>query len=284
MFTMSMFPSIPMMELMYHISLPMKKKSLGESQKNIRAAGNQKSRSPKRRKWTPGQNPGPRPLSRSPKGLPAAILLLGPTGSGKTPLGDSLEKHGLWGRRCVHFDFGANLRRIAASAEETAASGKAGGAFTGKEKAVIIDSLAGGVLLENENFPIAGKILATFIEERKLDPDDLLILNGLPRHAGQARDLDNLVNIEIVVELVSSAEVIRERMRLDAEGDRTGRPDDSPEAIEKKLRIYEERTLPLIAFYASRNVPLIKIRVLPATRAEEIRPRLERQKLREPQG
>ncbi|MCX7427258.1 MAG: hypothetical protein NTW96_16720 [Planctomycetia bacterium] len=41
-----------------------------------------------------------------------AMLLLGPTGSGKTPLGDLLERRGLGGRRCVHFDFGAHLRRI----------------------------------------------------------------------------------------------------------------------------------------------------------------------------
>ncbi len=45
--------------------------------------------------------------------IPKAILLLGPTGSGKTPLGQALEKKGLAGRRCVHFDFGANLREIA---------------------------------------------------------------------------------------------------------------------------------------------------------------------------
>ncbi|MGA2587772.1 MAG: nucleoside monophosphate kinase [Candidatus Aminicenantales bacterium] len=249
---------------MYHICLPMKKKSLGESQKNIKTAMDQKSRD--------------EPSARH---SPAAILLLGPTGSGKTPLGDSLEKQGLWGRRCVHFDFGSNLRRIASSFEGTAASGKQGEAFSHDEKAVIIDSLAGGVLLEDENFPIAGKILTTFIEERKLNPDDLLILNGLPRHAGQARNLDKLVDVKMVVELVSSAEVLRERMRLDAEGDRAGRPDDSPEAVEKKLRIYGERTLPLIAFYASRNVPPIKIRGLTTTRADEIRSRLERQKLRE---
>ena len=44
-----------------------------------------------------------------------AVLLLGPTGAGKSPLGDWLEARGLWGRPCHHFDFGANLRAIVAA-------------------------------------------------------------------------------------------------------------------------------------------------------------------------
>ena len=43
-----------------------------------------------------------------------AILLLGPTGSGKTPLGQVLEERGLWGHTSRHFDFGASLREIVA--------------------------------------------------------------------------------------------------------------------------------------------------------------------------
>ncbi|MGB2821725.1 MAG: hypothetical protein WBF17_12140, partial [Phycisphaerae bacterium] len=46
---------------------------------------------------------------------PRAILLIGPTGSGKTPLGELLERRGLWARRCRHFDFGRRMRRIAAA-------------------------------------------------------------------------------------------------------------------------------------------------------------------------
>ena len=45
--------------------------------------------------------------------LPHALLLIGPTGSGKTPLGELLERSGLWGRPCRHFDFGERMRRIA---------------------------------------------------------------------------------------------------------------------------------------------------------------------------
>ena len=40
-----------------------------------------------------------------------ALLLLGPTASGKTPLGKLIEERGLWDFRWVHFDFGAQMRK-----------------------------------------------------------------------------------------------------------------------------------------------------------------------------
>lgn len=46
------------------------------------------------------------------RGRTPAVLLLGSTGSGKTPLGDLIERRGLRGVRCLHFDFGVNLRKI----------------------------------------------------------------------------------------------------------------------------------------------------------------------------
>lgn len=49
----------------------------------------------------------------APGRLPA-VLLLGPTGAGKTPLGRICAQRGLWGRSCTHVDFGACLRRAAA--------------------------------------------------------------------------------------------------------------------------------------------------------------------------
>jgi adenylate kinase family enzyme len=41
-----------------------------------------------------------------------AVLIVGPTGSGKTPLGEFLQQTGLWEKRCFHFDFGKALRGI----------------------------------------------------------------------------------------------------------------------------------------------------------------------------
>jgi adenylate kinase family enzyme len=205
-----------------------------------------------------------------------AILLVGPTGAGKTPLGELLECRGLRGHRCVHFDFGANLRAIAASFEGGAAAEAPGVIFSPRERAVILDSLGTGALLENENFPIAEKILARFVREKGVGPHDLLILNGLPRHAGQARDLERSTEVCAVVNLIGTAAVIKERIRLDTGGDRAGRSDDSLEAVERRLEIFEKRTLPLLEFYAARRVPILKIPVGAGTTAEEILARIER--------
>ncbi|MCX6562183.1 MAG: nucleoside monophosphate kinase [Candidatus Aminicenantes bacterium] len=205
-----------------------------------------------------------------------AILLVGPTGAGKTPLGELLECRGFRGRRCLHFDFGANLRAIAASFEAVIAGERQDDAFSARERAVILDSLAGGALLENENFPIAEKILDRFVHEKGVGRDDLLIMNGLPRHPGQARDLERSTEVCAVVNLIGTAAVIKERIRLDTGGDRAGRSDDSLEAVERKLEIFEKRTLPLLEFYAARRVPILKIPVGAGTTAEEVLADLER--------
>ncbi len=44
-----------------------------------------------------------------------SILLLGPTGVGKSPLGDVIAQHGLFGRLCHQFDFGSELRSAVSS-------------------------------------------------------------------------------------------------------------------------------------------------------------------------
>ena len=119
---------------------------------------------------------------------PSAILLLGPTGSGKTPLGDCLERTGLWGRRCVHFDFGANLRRVAQG-------GACPSVLTDRDLAVVRRSLETGRLLEDKDFHIAARILRAFAEQKGVGDRDFIILNGLPRHAGQARDVDAITAV-----------------------------------------------------------------------------------------
>jgi len=110
----------------------------------------------------------------------AAILLLGPTGSGKTPLGKEFEKNGLSGTHCFHFDFGENLRRIKSLDTST-------DFLTRDEIKIVLHSLATGSLLTDEQFPIARKILLSFLEDHTVGRDDFLILNGLPRHERQAK-------------------------------------------------------------------------------------------------
>jgi adenylate kinase family enzyme len=135
-----------------------------------------------------------------------AILLIGPTGSGKTPLGNWLASNGWHGRRCRHFDFGAHLR--------------AGTGLTGEEQAFVTGLLARGGLLENEHFHIAEKILRAAVAG---DEEALIILNGLPRHVGQARGLESLLSVIGVVVLAAGATTVLARLAHNSGGDRTGR-------------------------------------------------------------
>ena len=186
-----------------------------------------------------------------------SLLLVGPTGSGKTPLGAEIERRGLGGRRCVHFDFGASLRRIAAAPDGTAG-------LAADELAAVRASLATGALFEERDTAMILKIVRAFAKEGGLAPGSLLVLNGLPRHPAQAEALAGVVAVERVVYLQAEAVVIRARLRLDPGGDRTGRADDSLEAVEKRLAVFRERTLPLLDHYRRMGVP---VTVLPVTAA-----------------
>jgi adenylate kinase family enzyme len=197
---------------------------------------------------------------------PQAILLLGPTGSGKTPLGEWLERHGPGGRHCHHFDFGANLRAVAAGAM---AEG-----FTPDETRFIRDVLEKGALLENETFYLAAKILRAFCSRRQPQPDDLIILNGLPRHSGQAEAAEPLLDVVAVVSLECPAAVVRERIRLNAGGDRSMRADDHEALLEKKLAIFAERTRALLTHYRERGATVIEIEVGMQTQPAEMAGRI----------
>jgi adenylate kinase family enzyme len=196
-------------------------------------------------------------------GLPwPSWLLVGPTGSGKTPLGDELEGRGFLGRRCVHFDFGANLRTIAAAPERA-------GVLTAAEFESVRISLATGALFEDKDMPMIVKIVERFAEARRLTPDSLLVLNGLPRHKKQAEGLAGVVAVERVVRLEASAAVIRERIRLDPGEDRATRADDGLEAVERRLAVFRERTIPLVAYYRERGALIVEIPVTPSMTAAE---------------
>jgi len=178
-----------------------------------------------------------------------AVLLVGPTGAGKTPLGDALEKSGVGTRRCFHFDFGANLRRIAAGRNVP-------DTFDDDDLRIVQAALTAGVLLENASFHVAEKILHAFMKAMAVSDSDLLILNGLPRHLGQARDTDRLVNMRAVLSLACTPDTVQARIRCNTGGDRTGRRDDSLAEIQVKLRTFQERTQPLLHYYADKGIPV----------------------------
>src|SRR5512143_3591276 len=167
-----------------------------------------------------------------------AILLLGPTGSGKSPLGDILATRGFLGRRSPHLDFGFELRSIA--------SGIGASSYTKEEKEFIIGVLDRGLLLENEHFVLAKKIIGLFLERSHFRPGDVLVLNGIPRHQGQAKDIASIATVHSLVVLDCSIETVLQRIGENTGGDRVGRLDDERALIEKKLMIFKERTAPLI--------------------------------------
>lgn len=193
----------------------------------------------------------------------SAVLVLGPTGSGKTPLGDYCEQEELSGRRCIHFDFGLNLRYAA----ETNAYRDV---LTEQDMVVINRVLDTGVLLEDSQFHIAARILKSFMAKNMKGADDLVILNGLPRHTGQAIEIDNIVNVVMVLHLDCSAEVVRLRIRCNSGGDRLGRNDDKPEDIERKLLVFRERTVPLLDHYGKKGISIFHVHVLKDTKPQDI--------------
>jgi len=203
---------------------------------------------------------------------PDALLLIGPTGAGKTPLGEALEAHGLAGRPCAHFDFGRRLREIVAGAEPPAYLSTDDVAFLRKV-------LETGALLEDEHWPIAERILRAFLDELR-QPGAWVALNGLPRHVGQADAVEGLVHVALLVKLRCSPEVVRERIRRNAGGDRTERTDDDRAAVERKLRTYAERIEPLVRHYEDRGVPAKRIDVSVETDADAIRAELQRRSVR----
>lgn len=158
------------------------------------------------------------------------IILLAPPGAGKgTQAGRLSERYEI-----PHVETGSIIRN--AIAEETPAGTKA------KE---YVDS---GKLVPDE-------IVVELIRERieRDDCDDGFILDGFPRTVPQAeafQDMaeENNINLDAVVHLDVDDEVVKQRL-LDR-----GRDDDTPEAIEQRLKEYRNKTAPLIDFYRDRDL------------------------------
>ena len=105
----------------------------------------------------------------------------GPTGSGKTPLGEEIERRGLGGRRCVHFDFGATLQRPSPPPR------RHGRGLAAAEIGVGPDLARDRRAVRGRDTAMIVKIVRALRRgRRRLAPGSLLVLNGLPRHPGQA--------------------------------------------------------------------------------------------------
>ena len=131
--------------------------------------------------------------------------------------------------------------------------------------------LESGVLLEDEHFPIAEKILRAFLIEHGVGDEGLVVLNGLPRHVGQARDIEPIVHVCAVVELACTPEGVLERIHTNAGGDRTGRSDDDLSAVRNKLEIFAARTAPMLAHYRGIGAAVETFPIAVDTTGEDVR-------------
>jgi adenylate kinase len=192
-----------------------------------------------------------------------SLLLIGPTGAGKTPLGNLMEERGFNGGRCLHFDFGHQLRTFASC--ETLPEG-----FTEKEIAFIRGVLQEGLLLENEYFYIAEKILLLFLKQCSFGGSDTLVLNGLPRHVDQARDVDRIAGVQSLILLKCSPGDVHRRITANTGQDREGRVDDDMALVKKKLDIFRKRTAPLVEHYTKAGSRVFRIKVGASATAEDV--------------
>ncbi|PFG42214.1 adenylate kinase [Isoptericola jiangsuensis] len=94
----------------------------------------------------------------------------------------------------------------------------------------------------------------------RLAEDDVrtgFLLDGYPRNAHQVEALDGILtdlgwDLDGVIELTADRDELLGRIAKRAEIE--GREDDTPEAIARRLDIYDAETAPLTAAYAERNL------------------------------
>ena len=161
------------------------------------------------------------------------VVFLGPPGSGKGTQAKLLsERLGI-----PAISTGEMLR--AAVAEET---------LLGQQAKAIMER---GEL-------VSDAIMTELVRERIRRPDAArgFILDGFPRTVQQAESLaamlGNGMPLSAVLNFSVPEEVLAARLLERARAE--GRADDRPETVRERIRIYRERTSPLVGFYRERGL------------------------------
>jgi adenylate kinase len=161
------------------------------------------------------------------------VLLLGPQGAGKGTQAKRIAAE----YELPHIATGDILRRAMAE-----------GTPLGLKVKPIYDS--GGLVPDD--------LMIELIRDRlsQDDTEDGFILDGFPRTFVQAEALDGMLReidkqLDLVLELQVPDEVALDRLTKRAAVE--GRPDDTPEAIRRRLALYHEETEPLVEYYRSRG-------------------------------
>jgi adenylate kinase len=160
------------------------------------------------------------------------VLLLGPQGSGKGTQAQRISvEYGI-----PHIATGDMLRAAMAAGTEL-----------GLRVKPIYDA---GDLVPDD-------LMIELIRERlgAADAEEGFVLDGFPRTMAQAEALDTMLaeighELDVVLELqVPDEAVLVERMLKRAREE--GRPDDTPEAMQRRLELYHRETAPLVEHYRS---------------------------------
>ena len=189
----------------------------------------------------------------------ARLIILGRQGAGKGTQCVRLSRHYV----VPHISTGDMLRAAAREGSEFGLAAKQ-----------IMDD---GALVGDE-------IMIGLVDERLAKPDAATrgyILDGFPRTVAQARALDEITSsrpINVVIDLDVPREIVLERLssrRVCRDcgtnytamtsqpspwicdvcgGDITQRADDHPDAVNRRLDLYETQTAPLIEYYSHRGM------------------------------
>jgi adenylate kinase len=167
-----------------------------------------------------------------------------------------------------------------------------------------------------ENTPLGRKVKG-FVEKGLLVPDEVVIevlkqrlarvaqgkgfiLDGYPRTVEQAKALEKIAKINVIVKLEVPEWIIIERLstrrickncgevynirylrpKVDMICDKCGGPlyqraDDTPEVIKDRIKVYERQTQPLLEYFEEKRVPSVefkcdKLEIPPEIGVEEI--------------
>ncbi len=152
--------------------------------------------------------------------------------------------------------------------------------------------------LAKDNSDLAKKV-KSFMEKGLLVPDEVVlevlkqrlskvpkekgfILDGYPRTLAQAKSLESITKIDVILLLDVPDWIIIERLstrrickncgtvynilylkpKVDGVCDKCGgqlyqRSDDNPEVIKKRLQVYQEQTKPLLEFFKEKKIPFV---------------------------
>jgi adenylate kinase len=135
------------------------------------------------------------------------------------------------------------------------------------------------------------------------------ILDGYPRTIEQAKALEKITKIDVIIQLIVPDWIIIERLsarricrkcgevynlrylkpRVDMVCDKCGgelyqRSDDTPEVIKRRIKVYEQQTKPILKYYREKKVPFVEFKtesleMPPEVAVEEIIKGLQKLKL-----